>query len=776
MCKKVLVFSLLFLCYMYVSCQNTSLNGTKEAADDLDLEAYRQRLDNQTKRFENRLKTAIKSAVKSLLPTLMSHNGDSQLSTKCMRAFMKYISGLTSVKLWAMKMLDAMSKPPAGILTGTFSDFGAFDQCLDIELPNRKGGVEFRGQYCAIEIKPLLPKVPKNFSLAKQAHAEPLDSIAREFVIGGMSFYYLKFRLGICVPSLCSVEEMQALAKQIGTQVEMDVKIPQCYVQESLVFKPVHIAVIFVVSLLLISCIAGSVIEYKTMDVEPSERKLSRGQQILVCFSLISNYRRLISASKGSDELKALHGLRAFSMAWVILGHTYVWTNFQLLRRPEQLVVWFNSIDFGSILNGWLSVEPFFFLSGLLTCYAVMKIMPKTKGRINVPVYILRRYVRLTPPLLLVMGLAFFMPLLSQGPFWYERVDPEIRSCTKYWWRSILYISNWTGMKNICVHPTWYLSADFQLHVISVVFLYVLYRSPKLGLSLIAAFLVACTALVATLTTLWELPPIILISSGNNDQIEQTVDVVHMNTFTHAGPYFVGIIVGYLIIKYKDVKMSKVILASGWFLSTVVSLTSLYGAHRWNIGEPHGPILTAIYASMHRTTFTIGVAWVAFVCVTGHGGLVNRFLSSSMLAPISRLTFMIYLMHPLVIWVRMGSLRERTFYSHYNMLYDYIGNIVFTVLITVPVYLLIEAPLSNLERMVFSRAAASKKDTTDYQLNGNVRVTMAHSTKAVVNVKPELTTVIPVELMSVKNIENGFHNLAFRGDSLKKTENSANIH
>lgn len=32
-----------------------------------------------------------------------------------------------------------------------------------------------------------------------------------------------------------------------------------------------------------------------------------------------------------------------------------------------------------------------------------------------------------------------------------------------------------------------------------------------------------------------------------------------MNTFTHAGSYYVGIVVGYLINKYKDIKMSKVI-------------------------------------------------------------------------------------------------------------------------------------------------------------------------------------------------------------------------
>ncbi|GIY66221.1 nose resistant to fluoxetine protein 6, partial [Caerostris darwini] len=150
-------------------------------------------------------------------------------------------------------------------------------------------------------------------------------------------------------------------------------------------------------------------------------------------------------------------------------------------------------------------------------------------------------------------------------------------------------------------------------------------------------------------------------------KIQDTVDIVHMKTFTHAGPYFVGIILGFLMIKYKDIRMPWFVNSCGWFASTLLCLTSVYGAHRWNIGDPHGPLLTAIFAAVHRTTFAMGVGWITFACVTGHGGAVNKFLSWSLLAPVSRLTFMIYLLHSLVIWVRMGSLRERLYFSHYNM-------------------------------------------------------------------------------------------------------------
>ncbi|XP_071041298.1 nose resistant to fluoxetine protein 6 [Parasteatoda tepidariorum] len=725
---------------------------------NIDYKIYRERTDGMIKRFENGLKKFIRDTIKSFMPKLYEYNNEATMSTKCTSSLIKYVSGLSSVKVWAIKMFDSMSKPPSGIFEGTVSDFGAFDQCLEIELPKRNGDIEFRGKYCAIEAAPIMPKPFRNFSLAKLVHAGPLDTIGKEVEIGGMAFYYLKFRLGICVPSTCSLQDMQAVAKRISDISRTEVRIPQCYVKESSQWKTIHIVTLCMLSALLLACFVGSVIEYK-YPKSPNENQ-GGIKGVLKCFSLISNYNRLMSSSKGSDELKALHGIKGISILWVVLGHTYVWTNFTLLRRPDIIPNWFNSIDFGLILNTWLAVETFFFMSGLLTSYTVLKIMIKTKGRISVPIYILRRYIRLTPPLLLTVGLLFFLPLISSGPFWYEMVDPELKACTNYWWTSILYISNWMEKKNICVHPTWYLSADFQLHVVSIAVLYLLHKWPKLGLSFIAAIIISCNVIVGILTYLRDIPPIILITSGNNVKIEETVEIVHIRTFTHAGPYYIGIVVGYMMIHYNNFKIPKVFNASGWVVSTAFALLSIYGAHRWNIGEPHGMLLTAVFAAAHRSTYTLSIAWVTFVCVTGNGGLVNRLLSSAKLAPLSRLTFMMYLLHSLVIWTRNGSLRERMFFSHYNVLYEYTANLVVTFLLAIPFYLLLEAPLSNLERLLFS--SLQKKDkrtdqdaeiTIAHKENGHLRENVVHYAQEFLPRKRENAFASPVQLTAIKNLD-----------------------
>lgn len=51
-------------------------------------------------------------------------------------------------------MLDATGKLPAGIMHGTSSDIGAFDECLRTVVYDQFGLEKVRGQYCNLYMKP----------------------------------------------------------------------------------------------------------------------------------------------------------------------------------------------------------------------------------------------------------------------------------------------------------------------------------------------------------------------------------------------------------------------------------------------------------------------------------------------------------------------------------------------------------------------------------------------------------------------------------------------
>lgn len=108
------------------------------------------------------------------------------------------------------------------------------------------------------------------------------------------------------------------------------------------------------------------------------------------------------------------------------------------------------------LLNATLSVDTFFFISGLLTMYVFWKKMrPVTRRKKGVEEssgrkfgissaisLTLLRYMRLTPPYALVIALAFVFPLTSSGPLWRETTEPIVNSCYTSWWTNLLYINN----------------------------------------------------------------------------------------------------------------------------------------------------------------------------------------------------------------------------------------------------------------------------------------------------------------------------------------------
>ncbi|XP_054719003.1 nose resistant to fluoxetine protein 6-like [Uloborus diversus] len=332
-------------------------------------------------------------------------------------------------------------------------------------------------------------------------------------------------------------------------------------------------------SILSLLCAAGTIVEILRKDDEKLKQSLS--EKIILAFSLPSNTKRLFAASGGSKDLKCIHGIRAIGMCWVILGHTYVFMSFEVLKEPSVITSWFNNLPFE------------------------------------------------------------------------------------------------------CLITTWYLSADFQLHIVSLIVLMIVYS-----------------------------------------KVFEMLNRIHISTITHLGPHCIGLLLGYCIYKYKVQKMNKFLVIIAWCISAVITLCAVYGSNRFSTGEETSVILTVLFAAVHRSVFICGLAWVAFACITGHGGPVNQLLSLTVLTPMSRLSFMVYLLHPLVIWMKLGSLRERPMASHYEYFYSYITNIVISFVLAVPFYLLLEAPLSNLDRMAFSSPRAKdnpeKEKTLPKYLNGVV--------------------------------------------------------
>ena len=93
-------------------------------------------------------------------------------------------------------VLDASSKSPSGILEGTITSYGDFEECLSIVPPNV--GLQFVPKYCMIELVPN-PKF------------EHVGNITNYIQSTIPIFGVTKMQFAICFLSLCSESDISKL-------------------------------------------------------------------------------------------------------------------------------------------------------------------------------------------------------------------------------------------------------------------------------------------------------------------------------------------------------------------------------------------------------------------------------------------------------------------------------------------------------------------------------------------------------------------------------------
>lgn len=146
-----------------------------------------------------------------------------------------------------------------------------------------------------------------------------------------------------------------------------------------------------------------------------------------------------------SINLLNLHGIRVITMTWMIVNHTYLFGGFFVLwahRRLIDIAEWPKSLSFQLVLNGWLTVETYFFLSALIIVLGVLPMMKVHK--FNYITYVIHRLLRLLPAYVGLVCLNFLWPLISSGPVWLVKGKSFIQTpCENYLWTNFLFINNW---------------------------------------------------------------------------------------------------------------------------------------------------------------------------------------------------------------------------------------------------------------------------------------------------------------------------------------------
>ncbi|VDP72918.1 unnamed protein product [Echinostoma caproni] len=344
---------------------------------------------------------------------------------------------------------------------------------------------------------------------------------------------------------------------------------------------------------------------------------------ILCAYSVPYNLWKLLTArsptvigSNGIERehpLTCLDGIRVITMVWIIFGHMFL---FYASSANNLLVVFeemFKLPSFMILVSGTLSVDTFFFMSGLLSVYLTLNRYRVTYGSKELTkfwsLFTLHRFIRLSPAYLFVLIIyTGLINHIGDGPFYPQDLDwSDYRVCRRNWKRflgllfaALLIISGFAA-------------------TIALVHIY------QIG--------------VPTLDVNW-------------------FSAMYVRPYARWGTYTIGMVLGWILIDYPHLSCkyrsrgSQIGLSIGSVaLASLLTLLPLYGPYRVTSGElpPLTTLQSAFYHGLSRLSFVLGVAITVFLCATGCLEPIRRILAWSGFRTAARLTYCAYLTHPIVL-------------------------------------------------------------------------------------------------------------------------------
>ncbi|XP_077509853.1 uncharacterized protein LOC144120914 [Amblyomma americanum] len=267
-------------------------------------------------------------------------------------------------------LIDAMGRPPAGMMQGRLSGYGAYDQCLAV----RHDEGLFQGKYCMVhlgyngsQMTPSLRRVVRKF--AKHLGFESAGNLTRMVNNKGFTGIAQLYKFGVCVPSHCEPEDLQVIMDHLTKDFNLQLKAKWCAIDEPVKLNQRQTLILCIFGVWVSFILFGTAYDfYKAMlwgDEYTDSAKTFAGymSRAVRAFSLRRATKKLVQMPNWGDysnELGFVHGIRVLSATWVVLGHSY------MIRDPynnSNFVAFFTRLrdDFLFTVqsNSFMAVETF---------------------------------------------------------------------------------------------------------------------------------------------------------------------------------------------------------------------------------------------------------------------------------------------------------------------------------------------------------------------------------------------------------------------------------
>jgi peptidoglycan/LPS O-acetylase OafA/YrhL len=348
-----------------------------------------------------------------------------------------------------------------------------------------------------------------------------------------------------------------------------------------------------------------------------------------------------IFLSRPKNNFKAIDGIRAIAVLWVIIFHIWIFqhnTFPNILGEVAQnpLLVW--------ITKGDLGVDLFFVISGFLIGSILFKEYKRTKT-LNFKSFYLRRFLRLFPVYFFSMIIALYF-LDGNGA---ERWTTA--------WSNLIYVNNYVFKSYM--GWTWSLAIEEQFYIVIpflIVFLFPKFRKKRVLFTILAIIPIVLTYYYSVHIFNFEIP---YNREIFGDIWQEWFWGYYMLTHLRYGGLLSGVIAAYIHINHSEQVLNffqnKKNLSNFLILFSIVSFLLISSLSLGQAAPVEESIFYELprnvgvyYEIIHRELFSYVVVFLMMACLYSKSRIIqplNTFLSASFFYPIAKISYSAYLFH-----------------------------------------------------------------------------------------------------------------------------------
>lgn len=129
------------------------------------------------------------------------------------------------------------------------------------------------------------------------------------------------------------------------------------------------------------------------------------------------------------------------------------------------------------------------------------------------------------------------------------------------------------------------------------------------------------------------------------------------------------------------------------------------------------PLAFGLYDTLSNVVWSIAICYIIFACIHDSGGPINWFLSLPMWQPLSRLTYIIFLIHCAVISTSIVSFKTPPYFSEFSAFQNFISFFVLTAFVAIPLTLAFEMPIDAINKLTTPINRINQQNTSIQKFN-----------------------------------------------------------